>query len=145
LFDPTNRLAALKSRTAHYPPLLKYTLIKRFLAAANSSLASTEKSASRGDTFHTVSGLYRSVRSLMQVLYALNERYFVTEKAAIRDVSDFLFRPPRFSEVVTTVLGSPGSTNDQLHKSVRRVRGLLRSVQKLCDFYAPGAVQPRGA
>ena len=137
LFDPSGALQALKAQTAEYPPALKRALIDRYLWEARFALETSQKSAARRDTFYVVGCLFRCTACLVQVLFALNERYFVNEKGAIRAIDSFPLRPPEFGETVSTVLASPGASARELGTSVRLLADLVRAVDELCAAPAP--------
>ncbi len=74
--------------------------------------------------------LFRCAACLVQVLYALNERYFVNEKgSARRRTHSHFIRPTsgRFS----TVLARPKASATELNTSVRRFDELVRAAQDL--------------
>jgi len=53
--------------------------------------------------------LFRCAACLVQVLYALNERYFVNEKGSARAADSFPFHPAGFGEI----LDRPGPAQGQ--------------------------------
>ena len=50
----------------------------------------------------------------MQVIFALNERYCINEKGALKLASTFPLCPPDFAATVTAVLGQIGSNAEEL-------------------------------
>lgn len=108
LFDPVDALAVLKEQTVPYPPPLKSALVTKYLWEAHFALETSRKPASRGDVSYVSGCAFRCVACLVQVLFALNERYFVNEKGSVRGASGFPFGPPDFEEVVEEALGGPG-------------------------------------
>lgn len=129
LYDPEGSLADLKALTTDYPPLLKRALVRRFLWEAGFALDTSRKSAERGETFYVSGCLFRCVACLVQVLFALNERYFVNEKSSVRTVESFVCRPDDFGETVTSVLAQPGDSPDRLTESIERLAELVRAVR----------------
>ncbi len=130
LYDPSEELPALKALTADYPPLLKRALIDKYLWEAEFALGTSRKPAERGDVFVVAGCLFRCVACLVQVLFALNEQYFVNEKGSVRAVDSFTRRPERFGEVVSAVLAEPGHGADQLCASVQRLERLVQTVRQ---------------
>jgi predicted nucleotidyltransferase len=132
LYERDDTLRRLKARTTPYPPLLKRALI-RVLWEASFSLENAHKPVLRGDVAQVVGCVYRAVAVMVQALFALNERYCINEKGAVAQVETFPQRPDGFSERVTSVLGAPGRTADQLARSVALLETVLNDVQKLCE------------
>jgi hypothetical protein len=130
LHDPRGALAELKSLTAEYPPRLKQALIERYLWEAQFALDTCRKSAERGDVFYVSGCLFRCAACLVQVLFALNERYFVNEKGSVQAVDSFSLHPAGFGENVSDVLARPGHTPVELKRSIRRLEELIRKIQK---------------
>jgi predicted nucleotidyltransferase len=133
LFDPDSALASLKTQTAEYPRALKLTLVKKYLWEAQFALDTSRKPAARGDTYYVSGCAFRCVACLVQVLFALNERYFVNEKGSVKAVSGFPSRPPRFRKVVEEVLGETGVDPARLRGNVDRLGTLVDEVRALCD------------
>ncbi|MGH7895121.1 MAG: nucleotidyltransferase domain-containing protein [Candidatus Binatia bacterium] len=131
LADEAGVLAELKHLVRPYPPLLRRTLLDKFLFEADFSLRNAEKAAARADVAYVGGSLYRAVASLTQVLFALNERYCVNEKGALRDIEGFPEKPDQFVRTVTRVLGAPGATPDALRESVATIDGLAAAVRVL--------------
>ena len=100
LFDPADRLAALQRSTATYPPALKQAVLDKFLWEADFALGSAEKSVARGDRYHVTGSVFRSLACVVQVLFAVNERYFVNEKRSVEAVRSFERRPGSFDAAV---------------------------------------------
>ncbi|HSK83218.1 MAG TPA: nucleotidyltransferase domain-containing protein [Rubrobacter sp.] len=133
LFDPDGALAVLKEQTVPYPPPLKSALIKKYLWEAHFALETSRKPAGRGDVFYVSGCAFRCVACLVQVLFALNERYFVNEKGSVRAVRGFTSGPPDFEKIVEEALGRMGVDPANLEETVDRLGGLVREVEELCE------------
>lgn len=131
LYDD-GELKRLKWLVAEYPPALKRAIIQSKLWEAGFALDTARKSARRGDTFYVAGCAFRCVACLVQVLFTLNERYFVNEKGSIQTVESFARRPERFIETVTDVLGRIGKNADQLDVNIRALEDLVSTVRGLC-------------
>jgi hypothetical protein len=90
-----------------------------------------------GATFYVSGCAFRCVACLAQVLFALNERYFVNEKGSVKAVSGFPSRPSDFEEVVEDVLGEIGDCPSRLKESVERLGMLVDEVRTLCTEERP--------
>ena len=133
LFDPVDELATLKALAAEYPQPLKFALVEKYLWEAQFALDTGRKSAGRGDVFYVSGCAFRCAACLVQILFALNERYFVNEKGSVKAASSFEFCPSRFEEVVEDVLGEIGRLPPRLEKSIERLAMLVDEVRALCD------------
>lgn len=132
LEDPGNSLAALKLLVAEYPPRMRAQVVSRYLYDAHFMRVAGAKSAARGDVMHAAGCLFRVVAALVQVLYALNERYFVNEKGSVAEVERMALRPPRWSATVRSLLGAAGTRPERLVQSLERVGALVASVEEQC-------------
>jgi predicted nucleotidyltransferase len=142
LYEAGNELSDLKALTADYPPLLKHALTKRFGWEAGFALDTSRKSAERGETFYVTGCLFRCVACLVQVLFVLNERYFVNEKGSVKTVEAFPYRPDEFGETVSSVLARPGDSPDLLAQSIERLAKLVQVVETLSSggIYEDGSI-----
>jgi predicted nucleotidyltransferase len=137
LRDTRGELASLKALVVDYPPALKRALSKRFLWEAAFALETCRKPAERGDVFYVGGCLFRCAACLVQVLFALNERYFVNEKGSVRAIASFPVCLEGFEETVSCVLAEPGKTPAQLSESIRRFEQLVRTTRELSDESPP--------
>jgi hypothetical protein len=103
LHDPDRAVAALKARTQPYPQALSEALIGRFLWEVGFSIENTRLGAARGDATHVAGCAYRALCCAAQVLFALNARYLINEKAAIEAAQDFPITLPDLSARVEAV------------------------------------------
>lgn len=132
LHDPKGILRELKSLTTPYPPALKRALVRLHLWQAGFALDTTTSSAARGDVFHVAGSFFQCAASLVQVLYALNERYLINEKGALPGVEGLPLHPPSFTERASSVLSRPGEGADELWASLQSLRSLLDETARLC-------------
>ena len=89
LFDPRGAIAELKMKTSPYPEQLREALLKMFLWEVSFSIESVATAVSRGDRTHVAGCAYRALCCASQVLFALNRRYLINEKAALLEAADF--------------------------------------------------------
>ncbi len=133
LFDPDGVLASLKRRVAVYPLPLRRAIVERFLWEAQFSLDIAPKAATRGDVAYLTGCAYRCVASLVQVVFALNLRYLVNEKGALREARALPLLPVDFAERAEAVLGDLGTTPTQLAASLSLLSTLVDRVRELAD------------
>jgi len=132
LHDPAHAIAAMKALTAAYPPLMREAIIVTYLYDARFMVDLARKPVLRGDTFQVAGCLFRVAAALVQVLFALNERYFVNEKGAVAATRTFSLVPPRFAATVESALGRRGTSPAQLSASLERLERLTAEVAALC-------------
>ena len=132
LHDPYGEVAALKVLAIPYPSALKHALIGT-LWEAGFALDTSRKSTARGDVFHVAGGLFRCAAVLAQVLFALNERYWMNEKGSIQAISTLPLRPQDWEARVTRVLSHPGNTAEALTASLAAFDALVAEVRVLCE------------
>ena len=130
LADPDDLLPELKVLVRPYPPLLREVLVQRFLFEADFSLDGASKGAARGDVAYVAGCLYRTVASLMQVLFAVNERYCTNEKGAMRALATCERIPPGFVDVAARLLASSGPTPTASAASLAAARALVDAVRQ---------------
>jgi hypothetical protein len=133
LSDPAGELARLKERVRVYPARLKEALIKTYLWEAEFALLISEKPISRGESSYVAGCFFECVYSLVQVLFALNERLFVNEKGAVEETGTLGRCPAGFADEVSSVMGSIGNTPEVLERSRRRLHVLLTQVAALTE------------
>jgi predicted nucleotidyltransferase len=131
LQDPAGVLEAMKKLAADFPPALRRGLVERHLWEASFTLVTVAKSPKRGDVAYVTGALYRCVAAMVQVIHALNGRYFLNEKGSVAAASAMKLAPKRFEDRVVGVLGKVGTTPAQLAKSVEEIRQLLEEVRAL--------------
>lgn len=132
LYDPQGTLAALKGQVETYPPALKRELIRTWLPVSGNSFYSLRKAAARGDVYMAVGCLTRVVAMLTQVLFALNDTYFITDKGALERIERFPLRPEGYAAAVRDLLGRPGTTRVELEAAASRLEELHGQVAALC-------------
>jgi predicted nucleotidyltransferase len=125
LFDPHELLDGLKRQAIPYPPMLKREVVDRFVWEARFALDLADKPVARGESWYVAGALFRSVACLVQALFALNGRYFLNEKGAIRDVMTFERRPDAFAEAVERAFATVGDAPAALEARVAEIRSLV--------------------
>jgi hypothetical protein len=135
LYDPTNVFAKLKERVLEYPPKLQSFLIQDFSWQVDVALASSEKSASRGETYYLAGALFEAAACLVQILFALNKQFFLNEKGSVDLVDTFEKKPEKFAARVHTMLGSLGTTATELEERLEGFYKLAEETKELCKEF----------
>lgn len=116
-----------------YPAALKRVVVDTFVWEAGFAIETARSSADRGDISYVVGCLFRSVSCLVQVLFALNERYLINEKGAVVATDGLTLTVPRFKAAVEEILGCPGKAPAELRESLDRLEGTVTAVRRLLD------------
>jgi hypothetical protein len=103
LHDPGGTIAGLKKLTSLYPEALRDALIRRFQWEILFSIENGEGAAARREQTHIAGCAYRALACAGQVLFALNGRYLINEKAALQEAAGFPLTIPDLMERVTKV------------------------------------------
>jgi predicted nucleotidyltransferase len=131
LYDPEQVIEGLKAKVAEYSPYLKQAIIERFLWSARFTLDNTYKSAVYGEVYRVTGCLARAVHCLVQVLYALNESYYLSEKKLEADFGVFRIQPENFLARIAGILGATGTTGERLQESLAKTEAIYSEVAAL--------------
>lgn len=131
LFDPEGLVAGFKASVAGYPPALRAALVQSSIWGADFTLKLLPPYAARGDVYNTVGSLTRALGYLTQALFALNEKYFTSDKDALAEIAGFAQAPAAYGERVAGLLAAPGGSPDELRRSVAGLESLVREVAEL--------------
>lgn len=138
LYDPVGAIQKLQSKITHYPQALKNKIINAFVWDAEFTLQVATRSAKRGEVYFVAGCLTRIASNLVQVLYALNETYFISYKRFYQDVEQFSIKPLYFAERLDHILGDIGCDSKKLEETISLTATLLSEVIVLCgDKYTP--------
>ncbi|SEU27935.1 nucleotidyltransferase domain-containing protein [Paenibacillus sp. NFR01] len=104
LWDPHGLLAELKSKTQPYPPVLQAAMIRKFLWEARFSMEIGRKGIYKQDLSYIAGCCFRAVSCLNQVLFALNETYWMNEKGAVAIADAFSIKPGNYASRVNEMM-----------------------------------------
>lgn len=138
LFDPDGEIARLKDQVESYPVALKTRMSTDLLWLAEFTLAHAEGYARAGNGYALAGSLARAASYLIQALFALNERYYLSDKTAVAELAQFRRVPPGFTSSLAAVLGHPGQTESEMSASAGAMKKLWFSVVELTE----GAYRP---
>lgn len=91
------KLSQLKELLQVYPAKMKEAVMERFLFEADFSMETARKPACRQDIHYVLGCFFRTVGSWNQILYALNERYFMNEKGSLQVANELPIRPTAYT------------------------------------------------
>ncbi len=129
LWNQNDEIFRLKALAEEYPQKLKKELIRFFSFEAGFSQMLAEKSIAEDDVYYVSAHLVRSISSLNQVLFALNEQYCINEKKAVKMIDGFSISPDHYKEKVDTIFSLSGTdlpgACDHLKRLINEVDLLL--------------------
>jgi hypothetical protein len=138
LYDPLQHIARLKQLVKTYPPKLKEKVVADSLWSAEFTLAHAGSFAKSGDVYNTAGCLVRISSNLTQALFALNERYFISDKRVMEVAANFMILPEGCIQQITGVLAHPGETVEELIHSVAQMRTVWQSIVACSgEYYQP--------
>lgn len=122
-------LQALKQRLQPYPEIYRKAVYEKFLWEAEFSLLCGQKGISKGDVTYCAGSLFRTVNSLVQVLYAAAGEYLLNEKGSLRRLHDLLEgKQEKIVNGLESLLA--GLTPENLGLQFEKARELLERVRK---------------
>ncbi|WP_201004514.1 nucleotidyltransferase domain-containing protein [Paenibacillus glycanilyticus] len=131
LWDPSGIVGKLKSKTIPYPAALKKAIIQRFYWEAGFSLENGYKGIYKNDLAYIAGCCFRSVACLNQVLFAVNETYFMNEKGASAIVDSFAVAPSHYSRRVNEIFTFITEDPDRLKNALNLMRELIEETEQL--------------
>lgn len=138
LHDPEGEIARLKDLVAEYPAPLRERIIQESLWGAEFSLMYFRSFAGAGDIYNAAGCMTRVAQYLIHALFALNRRYFVSDKDVTRLIEQFSMKPHHFLARLNGVLASPGKAPAELKRSAAALRGLwLETIGLTNGAYRP--------
>jgi predicted nucleotidyltransferase len=138
LYDPNGIIPPLKKKVAHYPQPLKQKIVNVFLWDASFAFEIAQKSLKRAETYFLAGCLTRIASDLVQVLYALNETYFISDKRLYHDEPHFILKPANFAQRLDNILGNIGNNQQKLAETIQATHSLIREMTALAgNQYTP--------
>lgn len=133
LLDPDRQLDRLKARVSRYPSKLKSRIVNESLWSAEFTLKFAETAAAATDVYGTVGCTTRVLANLTQVLFAMNDEYFLTDKRLSQVLATFSKLPASYVARMEEILSKPGDDAKQLTATVHSLRKLWAEVVALTD------------
>jgi hypothetical protein len=131
LFDAEGWIAKLKREVEAYPPKLAERIVAESLWSAEFTLIHARTFAAQGDIYSTAGCLTRMASNLTQALFALNGRYFIRDKKVMDVIAHFPLLPPGHVENIERIPGRPGTTAQELVRSVGEMERTWQGVVSL--------------
>lgn len=129
LWDPRGTIERLRAQVIPYPAALKKAVVEKFWWEVDFSLFIAQKSVARGDVTYAAGCMFRAVNCLLQVLFAVNEQYWMNEKGALALADGFPRSAPRLRERVEDAVSKVDNSGSSIAAAIE----LLRSVKADCE------------
>lgn len=113
LWSANREMLDLKQQSEPYPAPLKASLLNLFGFEAGFSLDLARNYLEKEDPYYVIAHLVRSVSALNQILFALNEKYCLNEKKAVRNIESFPLRPDQYKDRIAEVFQKAGQSPRQ--------------------------------
>lgn len=120
----------IKAHAEQYPAPLKSALLNSFLFESGFSCMLAKKGLSNNDIYCLTGHVFRSVSTLNQVLFALNEQWCLNEKKAVFRIDTFRLAPLQYSMRVSKVFEELAPSPD---KALEMLERLCEETKRLCE------------
>lgn len=133
LTDLDGRIKALKALATPYPGKMKKAIVNFFLFEAGFSLIFAEDNAKKDDLYYVTGHIFRVVSCLNQVLFAINEKYCLNEKKAVKMIEGFAQAPKSYKERVDEIFGLLSVKPRATIKACSKLKQLVEEVKAISD------------
>lgn len=128
LWKKTERINELKNMAESYPINMKQALIQFFMFEADFSCMFAENHAEKDDRYYVMAHIVRSVSCLNQVIFAINERYCVNEKKAVKMIDTLNHKPNKYRRRIDHIFLQK---EDSLKGACENLRSLIEETKEL--------------
>ena len=132
--DPDHLIQAWQERLAHYPPKLKKALLDKHTESLRYWRTDYhyQNKVTRRDPVFLAGLTSRLVNDVMQILFALNETYYVGDGNNLKYVAGFARQPENFAQRVEAIL-YPAPGPERLEQQYAMLCGLIDDTLKLVE------------
>jgi predicted nucleotidyltransferase len=131
LWDPSDRVAALKGMAIPYPQAYKQAVIRQVFWEAGFAQATGKKSISRADVTYAAGSCFRGVACLLETLFAINEAYWLNEKGAVAIAAGFARVPIDLRPRIESIFASLTTDARDITRAFDTLSGLIQETQTL--------------
>ncbi len=131
LYDPNGTIEKLKRQVIPYPPRLKQAIIDSFWWEVDFSLGIAQKSIARGDVTYAAGCCFRAATCLMQVLFAINEQYWMNEKGAVALADGFQRSPAHLKERAESAFAQLNHSGESIAAAIDTIRKLAEECKEV--------------
>ncbi|WP_079710085.1 nucleotidyltransferase domain-containing protein [Paraliobacillus ryukyuensis] len=133
LYDKSNRITKLKSKTIGYPKPLKDAIIGYFMFEASFSLMFAKDNVDKDDISYVTGHCYRTISCLNQVLFAMNEEYCINEKKAVRMIDGFDTKPQDYKKRIDKIITLLSPSVDSTRRGLEILEELISETEVLLN------------
>jgi hypothetical protein len=101
---------------------------KEFTWEIDFSLDIARKSIERSDVAYAAGCCFRCVACILQVLFAINEQYWLNEKGAVALANTFPIRPPLLRSRIEEAFASLAADGDSIANAIGVLEGVRRDL-----------------
>jgi predicted nucleotidyltransferase len=131
LVDPSGKISELKSKTKPYPQNLKDAIVQYFMFEGSFSLMLAEDNVDKDDIYYVCGHCFRSISCLNQVLFALNEKYCINEKKAVRMIDGFIIKPKDYKNRIDEIITLLSADRDTTREGINMLKELISETEML--------------
>lgn len=132
LDDPKNKITELKEKTIPYSEDLRNAIIGWYMFEASFSLMFAKSNIDKDDISYVCGHCFRSISSLNQVLFALNNEYCINEKKAVKMIDAFKSKPQNYKKRIDELITLISFNESNTRKGVEILEELVNEVKALC-------------
>lgn len=132
LDDPKNKITELKEKTIPYSENLRNAIIGWYMFEASFSLMFAKSNIDKDDISYVCGHCFRSISSLNQVLFALNNEYCINEKKAVKMIDAFKSKPQNYKKRIDELITLISFNESNTRKGVEILEELVNEVKALC-------------
>jgi len=132
LDDPKNKITELKEKTIPYSENLRNAIIGWYMFEASFSLMFAKSNIDKDDISYVCGHCFRSISSLNQVLFALNNEYCVNEKKEVKMIDAFKSKPQNYKKRIDELITLISFNESNTRKGVEILEDLVNEVKALC-------------
>jgi len=134
-YDPNGYIASVKHRLTHYPDDLSKRLVKRHFDALM-DMEDIERAVLRKDTLFYHFALDLALDHLLQLLFAMNGRFFPSRKRSVQYIRAFNIKPVDCEERLLHMVALGGEA-----ESIEQSYGILRALRDDISELVSGGTQ----
>ena len=131
LWDPDGTLVELKKKVHPYPDALQKAVVQSFAWEINFSIEIAKKSIERSDVVYASGCCFRGIMCMLQVLFALNQEYWLNEKGAVALAESFPLRPPELQARIEEAFALLAADAQALEAAIVILDGVARDTTLL--------------
>lgn len=130
LWQSNNEITNFQALTRPYPPALQRALVGMFSWEISFALDIAKKGIARADVVYVAGCAFRAVMCMCQVLFALNQQYWLNEKGAVAQIETFAIRPQDWRARIDEAFQHLAD-NSRLAQGIHLLAGLAQEVEQL--------------